>query len=198
MGGLLFHVSRMYTEAEFRNLATTIPEDFNQKTIEFWNYVNERLNKLSGKIDKLYRDGICKDSGEALSQLQMMDNENYLAVKRLVEKGACFIATEDPVLLGESESWAVMLKNQQWDIVIQELFQENLEERMKYISNRIENTLKDNEIGILFLMPNLRVRLSEEIKIIRMWRFDPSDYLKSWQVKLRLKSETENDKDITK
>jgi hypothetical protein len=186
MGRMLFHVSRMYTEAEFKNLATSLPEDFIQKTSEFWNYVNERLAKLSGKIDRIYRDGICRDAREALSQLCSMDSENCLAVKCLVENGARFVATEDPILVGESESWATMLKNQQSNSVIRELFQENLEERIRYISNRIEQTLKNNEIGVLFLEPNLRVELSKDIKIIRMWRFDPSDYLKSWQVKLRL------------
>ena len=188
MGRMLFHVSRMYTEAEFKNLVTSLPDDFIQKTSEFWSYVNERLSKLSGKINKIYREGICKDDGEALSQLCSMDNENYLVVKGLVENGARFVATEDPILVGESESWATMLRNQQSNSVIQELFQESLEERIRYISNRIEQTLNDNEIGVLFLEPNLRVELSKDIKIIRMWRFDPSDYLKSWQVKLRLTS----------
>lgn len=196
MGRMLFYVSRMYTETEFKNLATSVPNDFQQETREFWSYVNERLLKLSGKINKIYRDGICKDNGEALSQLCSMDNENYLAVKGLVEKGARFVATEDPILVGESESWATILKNQQSNIVIRELFQENLEERIRYIANRIEQTLKDNEIGVLFLEPNLRAELSKDIKIIRMWRFDPSDYLKSWQVKLRLKSAVKKNEDV--
>jgi hypothetical protein len=186
----------MYTEAEFKNLATSVPDDFKQKTSEFWSYINERLLKLSGNVKKIYRDGIFKDDAEALSQLCSMDNENYLTVKGLVEKGAHFVATEDPILVGESESWATMLKNQQSNIVIRELFQKNLEERIGYISDRIEQTLKSNEVGVLFLEPNLRVELSKDIKIIRMWRFDPSDYLKSWQVQLRLKSTVKKNEDV--
>jgi hypothetical protein len=89
-----------------------------------------------------------------------------------------------------------MLKNQQSNIVIRELFQENLDERIGYISDRIEQTLKGNEVGVLFLEPNLRVELSKDIKIIRMWRFDPSDYLKSWQVQLRLKSAVKKNGDV--
>ena len=193
MGRLLFHVSRMYTEVEFKNLATTIPNDFEQKTSEFWSYVNERLQKLSGKINRIYRDGICKTGREALSQLRSLDSENYVAVKDLIENGARFVATEDPILLGESESWAAMLRGQEWDVVVGELFQENLHERIKHISNIVEKTLKDDEIGVLFLEPSLRAEFSKDIKVIRMWRFDPLDYLKSWQVKLRLRSAAKKD-----
>ncbi|MCW4031717.1 MAG: hypothetical protein NWE80_05065 [Candidatus Bathyarchaeota archaeon] len=196
MGKTLFYVSRMYTEVEFKNLAAYVPDDFKQKTSEFWSYVRERLLKLSGKVNKIYRDGIFKDDLEASSQLRSIDNENYLVIKSLVEKGAHFVATEDPILVGESESWVTMLENQKSNIVIQELFQKNLEERIRYISDRIEQTLKDNEVGVLFLKPNLRVELNKSIKVIRMWRFDPSDYLKSWQVQLRLKSTAKKNEDV--
>jgi hypothetical protein len=185
----------MYTKLEFRNLASSVPDNFEEKTSEFWSYVHERLNRLSGKMNRIYRDGICKSGGEALSRLRSIDSENYLAVKDLVEKGAHLVATEDPILVGESESWAVMLKNSPLDIGIRELLQENLAERTKYISNTIEQTLKHNETGVFFLLPSLNVELSKDIEIIRMWRFDPSDYLKSWQAKLRLRSSIEKDED---
>ena len=186
MAKTLFLVPRMYTETEFKNLSASLPDDFKQKTEEFWVYVNERLTMFSGKINKIYRDSVCKAGEEALSQLHLMDGENYKIVKVLVENGANFIATEDPLLVGESESWAKMLKSQQSNTVVYELFQQNLEDRIRYISKRIDETLEDNEIGVLFIEPDLRVELDKDTKIIRMCRFDPSDYLKSWQIQEQL------------
>jgi hypothetical protein len=181
----------MYTEAEFNSLVASLPNDFEQKTGEFWAYVNTRLAMFSGKISKIYRDHIFKAGEEALSQLRSVDSENYEAAKSLVENGASFIATEDPVLVGESESWAEMVKSQQSNTVVPELLQQSLEERTKYILNRIVETLEDSGTGVLFVEPDLQVEFDKDIKIIRICPFDPSDYLRSWQVqrKLRLQAE---------
>jgi hypothetical protein len=191
MGKTLFLVPRMYTEAEFRSLVASLPDDFKQRTSEFWAYVNQRLVMFSGKIGKIYRDHILKAGEEALFQLRSMDSENYKAARSLVENGAILIATEDPILIGESESWAEMLKSQQSNTVVSELLQQSLEERTKYISNRIAETLEDNGTGVLFVEPSLQVEFDKDTKIIRICPFDPSDYLRSWQVQRKLKLQAE-------
>ncbi len=191
MGKTLFLVPRMYTEAEFRSLAASLPDDFGQKTSEFWAYVNTRLAMFSGKVSKIYRDRVFKAGEEALIQLYLMDSENYKAAKGLVENGAGFVATEDPVLIGESEAWAEMLRSQQSNTVVSELLQQSLEERTRHISNRIEETLEDNEIGVLFMEPDLQVEFGKDSKIIKICPFDPSDYVRSWQVQRKLEFQAE-------
>ncbi len=187
MGKTLLLVPRMYTETEFKTLTASLPEDFKQKTGEFWDYVNARLAMFSGRLNKIYRDRVCTAGNEALNQLRSMDSENYKAAKDLVDNGASIIATEDPILVGESEAWVEMFKSQQLDTVVLELLQQNLEERAKYISKRIDETLEDNETGVLFIEPDLHVEFGNDFRIIRTCPFDPSDYLRSWQVKTKLK-----------
>jgi hypothetical protein len=113
------------------------------------------------------------------------------AAKSLIENGASFIATEDPILVGEFESWAVMLKSQQSNTVASELLQQSLEERIKYISDRIVETLEDSGTGVLFIEPDSQVEFDKDIKIIRVCPFDPSDYLRSWQMRRKLKLQAE-------
>ncbi len=183
----LFLVPRMYTETEFKSLTVSIPDDFKQKASEFWVYINTRLAMFGGRISKIYRDQISKSGEEASILLQSMDSENYKTAKNLVENGASFIDTEDPILVGESESWAEMLKGQLSNTVILELFQKNLEDRARYISNRIDETLKCHEMGVLFVIPDLRTEFGKDFRIIKMCPFDPSDYLNSWRVQRELK-----------
>ena len=188
MSRMLLHVPRMYTEMEFRKLTLTLPDDFQQKASEFWSYVKEKLLIFDGKIQRIYRDKIDKSEAEALDCLSVLDRENHAIVKELVEKGASFEATEDSMLIAESESWLEMLDSQAANSIVLENYEETIRERDKYISSRINETLKDNEVGVLFMEPDREITVDADIKVIRVCRFDPSDYLRSWQAQLKTKS----------
>jgi len=181
MGRMLLYVPRMYTESEFKKLTLTLPEDFQQKTDEFWSYVKEKLVIFDGKVQRVYRDKIDKSGTEALNCLSMLDRENYVIAKGLVEKGADFEATEDSMLTAESESWLEMLNSKAANSIVLENYRETIRERDKHVSSRINETLKDNEVGVLFMEPNRKITVDADIKVIRVCRFDPSDYLRSWQ-----------------
>lgn len=185
---MLLYIPRMYSESEFRQMVPVLPPDLHQKTLEFWDYVREKLRVFS-KIDKIYRDELWKAGAEALKALVAVDKENYRIMKKLMEKGAKILATEDPILVAESEAWRTMLLDPQSTFLIRELYQQALEDRCRYISDRINATLEDDEVGVLFIEPSRRIQLPGEMKIIKMFRFDPLDYLKAWQVQLKLKAD---------
>jgi hypothetical protein len=184
---MLLYVPRMYTESEFRKIALTLPEDFQQKTEEFWSYVKEKLLIFEGKIQRIYRDNIDKSGAAALDHLSMLDRENHVIVKGLVEKGAYFEATEDSMLMAESESWLEMLNLHAANSIVLENYEETIRERDKYVSSRINETLKDNEVGVLFMDPDRDITVDTDIKVVKVCRFDPSDYLRSWQARLKTK-----------
>ncbi len=185
MSRMLLLVPRMYTEEEFKNVTPALPEDFAAKTAEFWIYVEEKLQVFAGKIRRIYRDEICQNGEQGLVNLSSADSENYLIAKKLVENGAVFEATEDSLLVAESKSWLNMIKQNPPDSMLLEMYRETLRERDGYIARRIDETLKDEEIGVLFLKPNRDINLGERVKMIKVCRFDPADYLNSWQVQLQ-------------
>ena len=187
MSRMLFLVPRMYTENEFKRLVSVVPEDFGQKTQEFWSYVEDKLKVFTGRIQRVYRDEICQGGEEDLATLSSLQNENFLIVKRLVENGAVFEATEDPLLVAEAESWRDMTRQNPLDIISLEMFQDSVRERDYYVSRRINETLLDEETGVLFIEPTRTVEMHERIKMIKVCGFDPADYFKSWQVQLNLK-----------
>jgi hypothetical protein len=187
MSRMLLLVPRMYSESEFKRLVSVVPEDFGQKTSEFWSYVEEKLRVFDGKIQRVYRDETCKGGEDGLAYLSSAQRENFLIVKRLVENGAIFEATEDPVLVAESESWREMINQNPLDTISMEMYQVYVGERDDYVSRRIDKSLLDEEIGILFTGPTRSVNLNDRAKIIKVCGFDPADYLRSWQVQLKLK-----------
>jgi hypothetical protein len=185
MGRMLLYVPRMFTEKEFKELAATLPADFKSQTSEFWSYVEEKLHVFSGKIHRVYRDGIFQIGEEALTYLYSIDPENHLIVEKLIKEGAVFEATEDSLLLGELESWLEMAENEPTSSIYLEFSQKAVLERDAFVSNRIGKTLLDGELGILFMNPNRRISFDEQAKIIKVCRFDPADYLRSWQIQLK-------------
>lgn len=186
MSRMLLLVPRMYTESEVKRLVSVVPEDFGQKTNEFWSYVEDKLKVFAGRIQRVYRDEICQGGEEGLAILSSVQNENFLIVKRLVKNGAVFEATEDPLLVAESESWRDMTRQNPLDIVSLEMFQDSVRERDDYVSRKINESLLDEETGVLFIWPTRTVNVNEPTKIIKVCRFDPTDYLRLWQVQLNL------------
>ena len=66
MSRMLLLVPRMYTEEEFKRLVGTFPEDFGLKTLEFWSYVEEKLQGFVGKTQRIYRDEVCQGGKRVL------------------------------------------------------------------------------------------------------------------------------------
>jgi pheromone shutdown protein TraB len=184
----LFYVPRMYTHGEFRALTGSLPEDFNQETRKFWKYVEEKLLLFAGRIQRIYRDGNFKSGKDALADLASVDSDNYSLAKKLADRGATFEATEDRIQIAESESWLAMLNSPDSDQMTFELYQQTIEERDNYVASRINETLKADETGVLFFNAGRRIEVIEDIKVITVSRFNPLDYLQSWQVKQRLRA----------
>ena len=99
--------------------------------------------------------------------------------------GATFEVTEDALLIAESESWLNELHYQASSFAILKLYEETMKERDSFVSKRIAESLGEDELGVLFIEPSRKISL-EKTKIVIMYRFDPLDYLGSWQSQLKL------------
>jgi len=189
MSRMLLLVPRMYSEKEFKGLVSLMPDDFKARSSEFWGYVEEKLQIFMGRTHRVYRDGIVRGGVEGLAFLCSEHGENFLIVKKLVENGAVLEVTEDSMLVAESGSWAEAIKQNPLDSISHEMYEETLRERDRYVSKRIDDTLRDEETGVLFMKPGRTVGLNPQIKIVKVCRFEPEDYLRSWQATLKTKTQ---------
>ena len=179
MAKSLVYVPRMFTTEQFKELVGEVPDDFDETAKEFWEYVTKRLKAISNRIRWVYSDSFSKDEGKAPFQ-----EEESTIVRELVKNGAQLQSVEDPILTAEVKAWLEMTKTSS-NQVVRELYEESLKEISKQVIDVIDQTLKNGELGVLFIDSNLKISFPREMRIIRMFPFDPQDYLKRHQVKLR-------------
>ncbi|MFQ6050072.1 MAG: hypothetical protein ACE5K4_00085 [Candidatus Hydrothermarchaeota archaeon] len=183
----LIYIPRMYSRNEFERLASKVPEDFEERSNEYWDYVEEKLGPLMKlrRIHKVYHESLCESGDEGLKTLSSFDKRNYSIVKKLIESGAELQTTEDRLLIAETKEWFEQSKS---NPLLLELYEESMRERSEHIARIIDQTLKDGETGAIFVDSELKINLPGDIRVIRMCRFDPSDYLNVWLRTLELRN----------
>jgi hypothetical protein len=177
----------MFTKSEFIEALSYVPDDYDAKFEEFWSYVNDKLKVFGGRVQKVFRESLSKDTREALKVVSKDDEGGYALIVGFLEEGAELKPTEDPILVGETESWLNMIKDSPNDTLF-ELYEQSLKERNQDLSNRITQALGEGEVGLLIVDSRRRLDFPEDIRVIRVCPFDPADYLNTERVKARLKS----------
>jgi hypothetical protein len=186
----------MFTENELSKINSVLPEDFEQRSKEFWDYVEEKI-RTQKKVERLYFDSLTtNDMEKALDFMKKSCSKCYELVSKYIQGGAVIEVTEDPILVEEASSWASMLQNDEKTVLATEdMLAKNIIDRDKFMAKRISESLRDGETGILFLSPGRRTSeyLPQEIRAIKIQPFDPADYLNSWVTKISIKSNTKGE-----
>ena len=149
-----------------------------RKIRNFWKEVEEALNrlKLDYKKVRVYQDGLPNTSEELIKKIVDQTAEkgsiNYQIVKKLIDRGAKIEGTEDTQLLLaefnhvkkliEAKSGTEKKKAmEEYDKAKKDL----IDRRDGFIGKRIDETLKDGEVGILFIGAhhNVKAKLPKDI-----------------------------------
>jgi hypothetical protein len=114
---------------------------------------------------KLYQDGlpVCDKETEIVNEVAASGSRNYKLLQYLQQKGAQIIGTESPDLL--FQEYSLIKQSAQSEEKAQLL----LNQRDDYIAQRINNTLQEEEMGILFLgiLHNIEDKLAKDIVLIQ-------------------------------
>ncbi|MFH0749056.1 MAG: hypothetical protein V1915_03970 [Candidatus Bathyarchaeota archaeon] len=167
----------MYNEEELKKILPSIPQDFESVSLEYWSYIEEKLTPLKNNIYIIFVEKSTPIKGE---------HKVAVLLRNFHEGCKEFRCIDNDMLVAETESWLELLKNDP-NIAVRELLAENIRERDSYAGHVINQTLVDGKIGILFLNPARQVPFPESIRVIRMCRFDPIDYLNRHLAKLNTK-----------
>ena len=183
----LIIVPRMYSKSQFA-AASEVPDDYDAKSEEFWSYVAEKLRVFKGRIKKVFRESLSTNTEEALLALSGDEQRGYSVLVSLLEDGAELEPTEDPVLMGETESWMAMMRGTRNEALL-ELYMESLAERNRYVASCIDKSLREGEIGVLLIDSRRKLELPQDIRVIKVCPFDPADYLTSTIVKRKVSNQ---------
>jgi hypothetical protein len=153
--------------------AKELPLEFVVKIDRFWDEVDTQISNLESKlgpINRIYHE-LTPDGGEGgLKVLNDMNMGSHHLVQSRVEKGAVFEATEDNEILAELMDWSrclqLELQSQKVFSKIYEFYTDASKRRDEHIAKILNETLKDNEIGIVIMSESHHVQFPSDINII--------------------------------
>ena len=151
-------------------------------TEHFWKMVETTIEDLELDYShlRLYQDGlpVCGKEQEIVAEVvESAGSQNFKLLQKLHQKGAVLMGTESPELLVQEHALMTQLLNPGEPTEISlKTAQELLNKRDDYIAQRIDKTLQDNEMGLLFLglMHNIEKKLPQDIVIIQPLGKPPS------------------------
>ena len=144
-------------------------------TEHFWKMIATTIEDLELDYShlRLYQDGlpVCGKEQEIVAEVvESAGSQNFKLLQKLHQKGAVLMGTESPELLVQEHALMTqLLKPGEPTEISLKTAQELLNKRDDYIAQRIDKTLQDNEMGLLFLglMHNIEKKLPQDIVIIQ-------------------------------
>jgi hypothetical protein len=163
----LIYIPVIHTEFEMGSVASWLEEEYILKfgkekweqhlklLKEIWQWIKDKIESLKLTYEKvrIYQDGLplCGKELDIVQKLAERDSVNYKIILELISKGAKLEGTESKELLLEEYN---NIKNITATSVKKEYRKRSkqlLIRRDRYIANRINKTLREDETGILFM-----------------------------------------------
>ena len=143
----------------------TSPEDWDrhiQTVDDAWERIQQAIERMHldyGAV-RVYQDGLpqCSHELDIVKDLAASGSRNHQILLDLAARGATLVGTESPALLLEEyelvQQSLARLTTDDTDGLAgqhQELSQRVLEKRDRFIAQRVDQTLKAGEVGLIFL-----------------------------------------------
>jgi len=146
----------------------------------FWDSIGRFLDSLKVNGFKVYQDGMIADSAEGLRVVKEGINQgskNYEIVGKLLERGAVLVKTESLSMVKQEYNYIIKMTRsrspKEREVAALRYKQARgklLKQRDEFIAGRINETLSEDETGILFIgaYHNVIHRLAPEIKVAQV------------------------------
>lgn len=146
--------------------------DFLKLIDSYWQQAQAQLENLEEKlarVSRVYHELITSGGEEGSKAIEELSAGGHRIVKNSLDRGAELQLIEDGDLLREFMDWsrclAVGLQNQK---VFAEVYQSYLEvqkRRNDLIARRIDETLKDDEVGVMLMREGHQVQFPSDIQV---------------------------------
>ena len=148
------------------------PPEYMEKFNLYWEQVNQQIANLESKIGKVshvYHESITLAGEEGLKIIEKLNPSCYQIAKDKCQSGAALEVTEDKELAEESMDWERFLLtgfvSQKVAKIVSEFYVEASRKRYEGIARRIDETLKPDEVGILFIRESHMVQFPKDIEV---------------------------------
>jgi hypothetical protein len=148
------------------------PDEYQEKLTRYWEQVERHICNLEeklGQIGRIFHELIPASGENGAKVVKELNDKGYKIIKSRLDKGAQLEATEDGELLTEfmdlGRCLAIGLQNKNVFSRIYDSYLEANKKRNDYISKHIDETLKVDEAGILFMREGHQVQFPPDIEI---------------------------------
>ena len=148
------------------------PPEYAAKFKLYWEQVSEHVANLESKIGRvshIYHESVTVAGKDGLKAVERLNPSSGRIAKEKCQSGAVLEATEDKELDEESLDWERFLLmgfiSQKVAKMVSEFYVEASRKRYEHIARRIDETLKANEVGILFIREGHLVQFPQDIEV---------------------------------
>ena len=152
--------------------AEDAPPEYMEKFNFYWEQVSQQVANLESKIGKVshvYHESITLAGEDGLKTIEKLNPACCQIAKNKCQSGAVLEATEDKELAEESIDWERCLFMGFISLrvakTVSEFYVEASRKRYEHIARRIDETLKTNEVGILFIREGHMVQFPQDIEV---------------------------------
>jgi len=148
------------------------PPEYTEQLNLYWQQVREHIANLEsriGKVNRVYHEAITIAGEEGLKVMEKLNPSACQLVRDKCQSGAEFEVVEDKELSEESMDWERHLLmgflSQKVAKVVSDFYVEASRNRHEHIVRKIDETLKDNEVAMLFIRESHMVPFPQDIEV---------------------------------
>ena len=148
------------------------PAEYVEKFNLYWEQVSQQVANLESKIGKVrhvYHESIALAGENGLKVLEKLNPPGCQIVGDKCQSGAVLEATEDKELTEEGMDWERFLLigfiSPKVARMVSQFYLEVSRKRYEHIAQRIDGTLKANEVGVLFIREGHMVQFPQDIEV---------------------------------
>ncbi len=178
-GKKLYLVSLLYS-------SEGAPSEYKEKCSYYWQQVMGQLNKLEsqiGRVTRVYHETISQAGGDGMKVMERLNPSGYQIAKDKCDNGAVLEAIEEEELLEEAMDWERCLLlgfiSEKVASKISEFYVEAAKKRHEFMVKKLEQTLKGDEAGLLFIREGHGLQFPSDIEVFSV--FPPAlDEIHRW------------------
>lgn len=178
-GRKLYFVPLIYSSKE-------LPPEFFVKLDKYWEQVERHLYEVAvklGQVNRIYHELVATPGEEGVKSIERLNEKSSRLVRVFLERNAQLEALEEDDLLTEFTDWSrcliLGLQNPKVAAKVYDFYLEAGKKRNEQLARRIDETLQENEIGLLLMREDHQVQFPLDIEVFYI--APPAlDELKRW------------------
>jgi len=164
-GRKLFYVPLLFTPRR--------PEpDFDEMVNRYWDQVADQIANLEeklGGVTRVYHELVPVGGEEGAAVIEELNAASYRIIRKWLDSGAELQPIEDAPELAEFMDWsrclAIGLQSSKAVTKVYEFYSEVRKQRNEHISKRIDETLKECEIGVVLMREGHEVQYPAGVQV---------------------------------